>query len=147
RPASTGGSPTCRRRHRGVEPHPHIENGEDRMNMSMELASPGAAGASNEPAAVAAAGAVHDLGNLIQLASSAIGIIGRSPEVREGRLAMLAASAHASLDRAGLLVRQALDRARRSPDPAQRARLADCLAEVDASIRGAVQTDNPPCLR
>lgn len=111
------------------------------MNMSMELASPGAAGASNEPAAVAAAGAVHDLGNLIQLASSAIGIIGRSPEVREGRLAMLAASAHASLDRAGLLVRQALDRARRSPDPAQRARLADCLAEVDASIRGALQND------
>jgi signal transduction histidine kinase len=110
------------------------------MNMSMELVRPGAAGASNEPAAAVAAGAVHDLGNLIQLASSAIGIIGRSPEVRDGRLATLAASAHASLDRAGLLVRQSLDRARRSLDSAPSARLADCLAEVDASMRGALQT-------
>lgn len=93
------------------------------------------------PAVLPATGAVHDIGNLIQLAISALGIIGRSPEVRNGRTAALAASAGASLERAGLLVRQALGAARDRAAAVPAASLTGCLAEVEASMRGALQDD------
>jgi signal transduction histidine kinase len=96
--------------------------------------------APSDPAMMAVAGAVHDLGNLIQLAISAVGIIGRSPAVRNGDLAPVAASANASLERAGMLVRQALDGARERAAAIRTARMADCLAEVEASMPGAPQS-------
>lgn len=110
------------------------------MSPSANLAASRPRGLSTDPG-IAVAGAVHDLGNLIQLASSAVGIIGRSPEVRGGHLAPLAASARASLDRAGMLVRQSLGRVHGPFKAPLTACLADCLAEVDASMRGALQTD------
>lgn len=94
-----------------------------------------------DAAAITAAGTIHDLGNLIQLATSAVGILGRSPEVSGGHLAPLATSARTSLERAGQLVRQSLDSARKVTEEPRTARLAECLVEVKASICDAAQTD------
>lgn len=57
-----------------------------------------------------AAGVVHDLGNLIQIASSALNIIGRNPRIGDGALGPVVARAKASLERAGALVRQTVGR-------------------------------------
>lgn len=90
---------------------------------------------STRDASLLAAGTVHDLGNLIQLATSAIGLLSRSSDLRSGRSASLVASARASLERAGALVGKALGR---SPSPVT-ASLVECVAEVEAAMRGAAQ--------
>ncbi|WP_129793901.1 sensor histidine kinase [Sphingosinicella sp. CPCC 101087] len=87
------------------------------------------------------AGTVHDLGNFIQLASSAVAILSRSPDLRGGNLASLVASAKMSLDRAGALVRQALGHAWQRSEASPTASLADCVAEVQAVICGVGPSD------
>jgi len=82
-----------------------------------------------------AAGRVHDLGNLIQLAASALAIMSRSPALESG-LAALVVSARSSLDRAALLVTHALREDRVFASPGQTARIAECLGEVRAAMRG-----------
>ena len=52
-------------------------------------------------------GAVHDLGNLIQVAASALNILSRNPQVEgDPSLPPIVASARMSLGRAGTLVEQ-----------------------------------------
>ncbi|KRA76384.1 hypothetical protein ASD89_01320 [Caulobacter sp. Root656] len=57
------------------------------------------------------AGVVHDLGNLIQIASSALNMIARSSGIGTGGLAPVVARARVALERAGALVRQTMDSA------------------------------------
>lgn len=54
------------------------------------------------------AGIVHDLGNLIQVASSAVSLIARNPELASNESEQMLARARASLDHAGALVRRNL---------------------------------------
>jgi len=65
--------------------------------------------ATSDPAREAA-GVVHDLGNLIQIASSALNIIARNPRIGGGALGPVVARARTSLERAGALVRQTIGR-------------------------------------
>jgi signal transduction histidine kinase len=64
------------------------------------------------------AGVVHDLGNLIQIASSALNIIARNPTVGDGSLGPVVARARTSLERAGALVRQTMGSAAQTRAPA-----------------------------
>ena len=94
-------------------------------------------------ARIGIAGTVHDLGNFIQLASSAMRIIGRSPEVRSGRLVPILANAQTSLDQAAELVRHSLIDSRPRADTSPISSLVHTLSEVAASMRGAL----PPGIR
>jgi signal transduction histidine kinase len=55
---------------------------------------------------------IHDLGNLIQIASSAVNITARNPKLCDPDLVPVIAGARSSLERAGALVRQAVASAR-----------------------------------
>jgi signal transduction histidine kinase len=87
----------------------------------------------------AAAGVVHDLGNLIQIAASAVNIIGRSPwAARETALEPIVARARTALERAAALVRQTTGRTvgsafelRATPGLQS---LPCCLGEIQALI-------------
>jgi signal transduction histidine kinase len=57
---------------------------------------------------VSAAGVVHDLGNLIQVATSAVTIVARSPSMPPERSGPILARATSSLEEAGALVRQTI---------------------------------------
>lgn len=91
-------------------------------------------------------GVVHDLGNLIQIAASAVNVIGRSAhDGRDGALEPILARARAALERAGVLVRQTMDRTREptvtahdAPEPQD---IAACLGEVGGLIRWACEPD------
>lgn len=62
----------------------------------------------SELPAVAVAGVVHDLGNLIQIAASAVTLIAREPDMPAGRAGPMLARAKTSLDHAAALVRRNL---------------------------------------
>ncbi len=83
---------------------------------------------------VAAAGAVHDLGNLIQIAASAVNIVARSRDMPREHSGPLLERATASLDQAGALVRHTIaalrDRAAAEVDTD----IAQCIALVAALI-------------
>lgn len=82
--------------------------------------------------AIAAAGVVHDLGNLIQIATSAINIIARTPEMPAIHAVPMLDRARTSLEHAGALVRQNLGRIR---DVAEtQSDLVSCLADVAALV-------------
>lgn len=86
-----------------------------------------------------AAGIVHDLGNLIQIAASAVNIIGRSPRAgRDAALEPILARAQSALERAGALVRQSR---RRTAEPSFEVRarpdlqsIPSCLEEIQALL-------------
>ena len=61
---------------------------------------------------IAAAGIVHDLGNLIQIAFSAINIVSRTPDMPAIHSGPVLARAKASLEQAGSIVRQCISQAR-----------------------------------
>jgi signal transduction histidine kinase len=62
---------------------------------------------------IGGSGVVHDLGNLIQIAMSALTIIGRSPHLgHDTSLEPTLTRARKALDQAGALVRQTMDRTR-----------------------------------
>jgi signal transduction histidine kinase len=80
------------------------------------------------------AGIIHDLGNLIQIASSAVNIIARSPSIRTD-LEPVLAGAKTSLQQAGALVRQTIGMARERAAATEQVSLAACLDEIAALIQ------------
>jgi signal transduction histidine kinase len=88
----------------------------------------------SRPADIAAAGAVHDLGNLIQIAASAVSIIARAHDMPAERSGPLLARATASLDQAGALVRHTIGAFRdRAAAPADTS-IAESIALVAALL-------------
>lgn len=87
----------------------------------------------------AAAGVVHDLGNLIQIAASAVSIISRSPRAgQDAALEPILARARTALERAGALVRHTRSRTGK-PSFTIRAMsdlqsLSSCLEEIQALL-------------
>jgi signal transduction histidine kinase len=84
---------------------------------------------------VDAVAVVHDLGNLIQIASSAVNIIARNPSIHDAGLEPVLAGAKTSLERAGALVRQTIGIASGPCVEERRISLADVVAEITALIR------------
>jgi signal transduction histidine kinase len=82
--------------------------------------------------AESAASIIHDLGNLIQIASSAVNMIARSPSIHTANLETVIAGAKTSLERAGALVRQTIGMVRERATVVEQVSLAACLSEVEA---------------
>jgi signal transduction histidine kinase len=78
-----------------------------------------------------AVGLIHDLGNLIQIASSAVNIIARNPGVHAADLGSAIAGAKTSLERAGALVRQTIGMASERAAAAEQVRVGACLADIE----------------
>lgn len=134
--------------------------------MSRSEARPGTVGDNNlgrnpsvalhrQPTEQSTAGIVHDLGNLIQVASSALNRVARDPSVSTApALEPVIASANTALRRAGALVRETIGRAQESHRELGHADVRACLTEVEALIRSAwepnvhlelrVEADLPP---
>ena len=89
----------------------------------------------SELSAIGVAGAMHDLGNLIQVASSAIALIARHPEMPPAQSSRMLAQARTCLDHAGIMARRNLGliRDRGLPD-APVCSAAGCLGDVAALI-------------
>jgi signal transduction histidine kinase len=88
----------------------------------------------DEAVPVAFAGVVHDLGNLIQIASSVLSLVSRSPDMPAARRDPMLVKASASLDHAGALVRQTLRVARGSGGGPRQASVAACLFDIRSLI-------------
>ena len=99
-----------------------------------EILPPIEEGQGNHAFAVAAAGVLHDLGNLIQIASSALNIIARTPEMPGSRRDPILHRARTSLDHAGTIVRQSVMRARDTAALPPRCDIANCLADIATLI-------------
>jgi signal transduction histidine kinase len=81
-------------------------------------------------------GVVHDLGNLIQIATSALNIISRSPDMnRVSSFEPVVANASASLHRAGMLVRETMRLARDGQATIEPVDVWVCLIEIEALVR------------
>jgi len=80
-------------------------------------------------------GVVHDLGNLIQIATSALNLMSRSPDIAASGLQPVVASARVSLQRASTLVQQTLRLARDSDTLAEPVDVWACLMEIEAFVR------------
>lgn len=80
---------------------------------------------------VATAGVAHDLGNLIQIASSALNILARTPEMPAVHAGPILHRARVSLDHAGTIIRHNIAQAR-DRDAARHVRsdITVCLAEI-----------------
>ena len=83
---------------------------------------------------IAIAGAIHDLGNLMQIAASAINLVARAPEMPAVHSGPILARATTSLEQAAEIVRQALGNARESAGLLDDTDVAIALAEVAALI-------------
>lgn len=84
------------------------------------------------------AGIVHDLGNLIQVASSALNHLGRDPNIATAPGAgTVIAGAKTALERAGCLVRQTIRTAKEIEGVIAHANVAICLADVHSLVRSA----------
>jgi signal transduction histidine kinase len=99
-----------------------------------------ASGGGNDGSMVAAAGLIHDLGNLIQIAYSAINILARTPDMPAPRSGPILHRARSCLEHAGALVRQNIELARDRTIPGERSDVAACLSEVAALV---VAMDEP----
>jgi signal transduction histidine kinase len=98
----------------------------------LEPVSSGPAG--SQPCAVAEAGLIHDLGNLIQIATSAVSVMARVPDLSSGRSRAMLDRARSCLEQAGALVRQNLIRANEGRFAEDRAGVAECLADVRSLV-------------
>jgi signal transduction histidine kinase len=88
--------------------------------------------------AVASSGIVHDLGNLIQVATSALNIISRNTTVESAtELGPVVNSARISLERAGELVAQTIRVAREDAPVREMVSVNDCLTEIEALVKTA----------
>ncbi|WP_246674057.1 ATP-binding protein [Mesorhizobium sp. B2-3-13] len=86
------------------------------------------------------AGAVHDLGNLIQIALSALNRIARDPNVSVApALDPVIGSARTALQRAGALIRETISRAQECHPEVEETNVSACLTEVEALIRHACE--------
>ncbi|MEI9424948.1 ATP-binding protein [Mesorhizobium sp. Cs1299R1N1] len=84
------------------------------------------------------AGIVHDLGNLIQVASSALNRVARDPSVSTApALKPVIASAMTALQRAGTLVRETVGGAAANYRSLEHASVSACLTEVENLLRSA----------
>jgi len=82
------------------------------------------------------AGIVHDLGNLIQIASSAVNIVARRlPSSYSHDLDPVIAGAKTSLARAGILVRQTIGMSREQATEVEQVSVTACLAEIETLIQ------------
>jgi signal transduction histidine kinase len=88
----------------------------------------------NAPAVMAVAGILHDLGNLIQIASSAINILSRTPGIPAIDSEQIVHRARISLDHAGMIVRQNIDRIRNRKTAGPRSDIVACLSDVTALV-------------
>lgn len=79
---------------------------------------------------IATAGIVHDLGNLIQIASAAINIVGRSPLMTPADAGSILDRARLCLEHAGAIVRQNVGHLRDQAMAALQSDIAACLADV-----------------
>jgi signal transduction histidine kinase len=79
-------------------------------------------------------GLIHDLGNLIQIASSAVNIVARNPRVKTAELELAIAGAIKSLDRAGALVRKTIGVASQRATAFQYINVARHLSEIQTLI-------------
>jgi signal transduction histidine kinase len=80
-------------------------------------------------------GIAHEIGNLIQAATSALNIISRSPNMDMGsEVGATIASARVSLERARTLVQQMMQFARKGGAPIELVDVWDCLMEIEALI-------------
>ncbi|NIJ21644.1 signal transduction histidine kinase [Sphingomonas naasensis] len=87
-----------------------------------------------EHAAMSMAGIVHDLGNLIQIATSAIGIVSRTPDMPAVHAGPILARARCSLEQAGAIVRQSLGGLRDHATAIDHTNVQACLADIAALI-------------
>lgn len=94
-------------------------------------------GRTGEFSGIAAAGAIHDLGNLIQIAFSAINIVSRTPDMPAIHSGPVLARAKASLEQAGAIVRQCISQVR---DRADDTSVLECVVDVVALIETMDQT-------
>ncbi|MDX8520308.1 sensor histidine kinase [Mesorhizobium dulcispinae] len=86
------------------------------------------------------AGTIHDLGNLIQIALSALNRIARDPGVSVApTLEPVIGSARTALLRAGALVRETISRAQQSHSEVEETNVSACLTEVEALVRCACE--------
>jgi signal transduction histidine kinase len=84
------------------------------------------------------AGIAHDVANLLQIASSEINIVARTPSVRTvAALDPVIAGAKLSLERAGALIDRITHTARDRNTVVEHASVTACLTEVAALIRGS----------
>jgi signal transduction histidine kinase len=93
-----------------------------------------ASGGRNDGSVVAAAGLVHDLGNLIQIAYSAINIVARTPDMPAPHSGPILHRARTCLEHAGALVRRNIELARDRAITDQCSDVAACLSEVAALV-------------
>lgn len=90
---------------------------------------------------IAAAGVLHDLGNLIQIASSAINIIGRNSHMPAIHAAPMIERARLCLEHAGALVRQNIELLRNRTISDENRSIATCLADVATMIEALGEPD------
>jgi signal transduction histidine kinase len=102
-------------------------------------------------ATIAIAGVVHDIGNLIQIAWSAINIVTRLPDMPIHAGPMLD-RARACLENAGALARQNIGHIRDRSITRERSSIATCLSDVAALVQAmgepglVLEIDVPPDL-
>lgn len=94
--------------------------------------------AAPKPSPISTAGIVHDLGNLIQVASSALSHLAREPHLAAvPGVDGVIAGARTALDRAGGLVRQTIRVAKEIQGNVEQTNVAVCLAEIESLVRSA----------
>jgi signal transduction histidine kinase len=78
-------------------------------------------------------GTLHDLGNHIQIALSAMRMLKRDPGIKPApQMRFILAQASASLERAGTLVHRTLGSARPDWDGLERVRVSNCLRQIES---------------
>lgn len=87
-----------------------------------------------ERTSIATAGLVHDLGNLIQIASAAINIVERSPDTRSAQNGRMLHRARLCLEQAGAIVRQNVGHLRDQTMVALHSDVGGCIADVAALV-------------
>jgi signal transduction histidine kinase len=90
---------------------------------------------------LSAAGAVHDLGNLIQVASAAINILARTPDMPAIHSRPVLARAKASLEEAAAIVQQTIGLVRNQATAADDTDVLTCLTDVAALVRNMGEPD------
>lgn len=88
----------------------------------------------DEECALTAVGVLHDLGNLIQIATSALNVLARTPDMPVTHREPILHRARTSLDHAGTLVRQNILHAHPLSGHPPRCDVAACLADVVALV-------------
>jgi len=104
------------------------------LRATCSAAEVNAAARSDGLAALAAAGVIHDLGNLIQIASSAINIIARTPHMPAMHAGPMLERAKTCLQHAGELVHQNIGFIHDRITEDERTSVAKCLSDVAALV-------------